>query len=62
MAYVPEQGEQMAEEKIEEHEHVVKETDEATHESHRDKIVEKDAGEKPRVTTIEQETTVKKDD
>ncbi|HMF55365.1 MAG TPA: hypothetical protein VK619_03310 [Pyrinomonadaceae bacterium] len=52
----------MAEERTEEHEHVIRETDEATHESHHEKIIEKDEGAPPKVTTIEEETTIKKDD
>ncbi len=53
----------MAEERIEEHEHVIKETDEGTHESERDSVVERDVDEaKPKVTTIEEETVVRRED
>jgi len=53
----------MAEKKIEEHEHVRRETDEGTQESHHDRVVEKDEAEtKPKTTTVEEETTIKKDD
>jgi hypothetical protein len=50
----------MAEERIEEHKHVVSETEEGTSESHSHKIVERDREveeEEPEVTTIIKETT-----
>lgn len=50
----------MAEERIEEHEHTITETDEGTSESHSHKIVERDKDEgKPEITTtIVKETTI----
>lgn len=49
----------MAEKRIEEHKHVVSETEEGTSESHSHKIVERDRDveEEPEVTTIIKETT-----
>jgi hypothetical protein len=52
----------MAEERIEEHEHVVSETDEGRSESHSDKVVEKEKGGGGHGVTIEEETTVEKND
>lgn len=53
----------MADERIEEHEHTIKETDEGTRESQHDSVVEKDVDEaKPKVTTVEEETVVRKED
>jgi hypothetical protein len=52
----------MADERIEEHKHVVTETEEGTSESHTDKVVHQDKGEeKPEVTTTEKETTIEED-
>ncbi len=49
----------MAEERIEEHKHVVSETEEGTSESHSQRIVERDTveEEEPEVMTIVKETT-----
>ena len=47
----------MTEERKEEHEHEVRETDEGTSESHSNKVVEKDEGREHGIT-IEKETTM----
>jgi len=53
----------MTEERIEEHKHVVSETDEGTSESHSHRIVERDGDdEEPEVTTIIKETTIEEAD
>lgn len=52
----------MTEERIEEHKHVITETEEGTSESHSHKVVHKDTEEeKPEVTTIEKETAIEED-
>ncbi len=49
----------MAEERIEEHKHVISETEEGMSESHSHKIVERDRDEEePEVTTIKKEITI----
>ena len=52
----------MAEERIEEHEHSVSETDEGRSESRSDKVVEKEKGSGGHGTTVVEETTVEKND
>jgi hypothetical protein len=53
----------MAEERIEEHKHVINETEDGTSESHSHKIVERDGKkEEPEVTTIVKETTIEETD
>lgn len=54
----------MTEERIEEHKHVISETEEGTSESHSHKIVERDRDEEeePEVTTIIKETTIEETD
>jgi hypothetical protein len=53
----------MTEERIEEHKHVISETEEGTSESHSHKIVERDEDEaEPEVTTIVRETTIEETD
>lgn len=52
----------MTEERIEEHKHVVTETEEGTTESQTDQVVHQDTAEKkPEVTTIEKETVIEED-
>ena len=52
----------MTEERIEEHEHEVRETDEGRAESHSDKVVEKEKGGGGHGVTVEEEKTVEKND
>lgn len=51
----------MAEERTEEHEHVVSETEEGTSESHSDKVVEREKGGGHEVS-VEEETIVERRD
>jgi hypothetical protein len=52
----------MAEEKVEEHKHVISKTDEGTSETHSDKVVEQDKEEGSPKVTIEKETTIRHTD
>lgn len=52
----------MAEERREEHEHTVTETDEGTSESRSDKVVEKDKGSHDRGETVIEETVIEEHD
>ena len=52
----------MTDERIEEHKHVVAETEEGTSETETHKVVRQDRVEKkPEVTTIEKETVIEED-
>jgi hypothetical protein len=52
----------MAEEKIEEHKHVVSNTDDGMSETHSERVVEQDKEEGSPKVTIEKETTIKHTD
>lgn len=53
----------MPEEIIEEHKHVVTETDEGTTETHSHKVVEQDREKgHPEITTIEKDTVIEEND
>ena len=52
----------MAEEKIEEHKHVISKTDEGTSETYSDKVVEGEKEDDSPKITIEKETTIRHTD